>query len=95
MDNDDLRDDGSPFTERTDAFQKEEKDLAEFVVHETPEERIKSFVEDFADAYKEDPEEVYMLLDDIYEDLDTSGHVPDREAEIMEVLKRLKQKTGV
>lgn len=89
----DLTKDHSPFTARTEAFKEEEDALAEFVVHETPEQRIESFVEDFATEYAKNPEEVYLMLQDIYADLEESGHVENIEDEIMEVLKRLKAKT--
>lgn len=88
----DPTEDHSPFTAPTSAFKEEEAALADFVAHETPEQRIESFVEDFADEYKKDPEQVYMLLQDIYADLEEAGHVENVEDEIMEVLKRLKKK---
>jgi hypothetical protein len=89
----DLTKDHSPFSAKTSAFQQEEDALANFVTHETPEQRIESFVEDFAAEYQKDPEQVYMLLQDIYADLEEVGHVENVEDEIMEVLKRLKKKT--
>ena len=89
----DPTEDHSPFTARTAAFEKEEDALADFVAHETPEQRIGSFVEDFAGEYIQNPEEVYIMLQDIYADLEESGHVEHAEDEIMEVLKLLKAKT--
>jgi hypothetical protein len=90
----DIHTDDGLFDSSSPTFKKEEHDLADFVVHETAEERIASFVEDFKDAYVEDAEEVYMMLQDIYADLEHEGHVDTAEDEIMEVLKRLKKKTG-
>ncbi len=90
----DVTDDGSPFTHQTKAFKDEENSLADFVLHETSEQRIASFVEDFAEEYKKDPEEIYMMLETIYDDLEGAGHVENKEEEIMEVLKRLEEKTG-
>lgn len=89
----DPTEDHSPFTARTAAFEEEEDALADFVTHETPEQRIASFVEDFEKEYRDDPESVYMLLQDIYADLEEAGHVENAEDEIMEVLKLLKKKT--
>lgn len=89
----DLTKDHSPFTAPTEAFEREEDALADFVVHETPEQRIQSFVEDFSEEYAKNSEQVYQLLQDIYADLEEAGHVENAEEEIMEVLKRL-QKTA-
>lgn len=87
-------DDGNPFTAKSAALEEEEDELASFVVNEAPTERVESFVEELADAYRDDPELAKQMLIDIYKDLETQGHVEHPDAEIADVLARLKDSVG-
>lgn len=70
----DVDHDHNPFTGNRAALEHEEEDLAKFVAQEEiPEERIASFVEEFREEYKRDPDAVRAMLDDIYGDLAASG----------------------
>lgn len=82
--------DHNPFTGDHGALRREEEDLAKFVAEEeAPEDRIASFVEELREEYRSDPDAARAMLDDIYEDLDSSGDIRDPEGEKREILERL------
>lgn len=81
--------DHNPFSGKSAALEGEEHDLAEYIAHETREERVASFVEDFAPAYSEDPKGTEAIIRDIYADLARESEIVDPEGEIEEILAAL------